>query len=69
MTSRKTKHDLPTHYSMKGIKNLPEDSIVLLEQIKTIDKSRVRYYIGKASVRQIEEIEEALRISIGMKLQ
>lgn len=68
MTSRKTKHDLPTHYSMKGIKNLPEDSIVLLEQIKTIDKSRVRYYIGKVSVRQMKEIEEALRISIGMKL-
>lgn len=45
----------------------PEDSIVLLEQIKTIDKTRVRYYIGKASVKQMEEIEEALRISFGMK--
>ena len=35
------KKDQPTHYLLSGVRGLPEDSVALLEQIKTIDKSRI----------------------------
>lgn len=35
------KKDQPTHYLISGVRGLPEDSVALLEQIKTIDKSRI----------------------------
>ena len=35
------KKDQPTHYLLSGVRGLPEDSVALSEQIKTIDKSRI----------------------------
>ena len=43
------KKDQPTHYLLSGVRGLQEDSVALLEQIKTIDKSRVISYLGKVS--------------------
>lgn len=63
--SRK-KRALPTHYVVDGAPGLSEESIVLLEQIKTIDKRRIRKYIGKMGRRQMEEIGEVLETSLGL---
>jgi len=41
-------------------------SVVLLEQIKTIDKRRIRSYIGKLNRRQMEGVNEAIEISLGL---
>lgn len=41
-------------------------SVVLLEQIKTIDKRRVRSYIGKLSREQMDSVNEAIEISLGL---
>ena len=47
LSSKLKKPNLPTHYLLKKGRGLFTDSIVELEQIKTIDKSRVQRYIGK----------------------
>lgn len=41
-------------------------SVVLLEQIKTIDKRRVVRYIGRVSREQMDGVNEALQISLGL---
>ena len=42
-----TKAKLPTHTEVKNVEGLDRDSVILLEQIRTIDKQRLRNYIGK----------------------
>ena len=44
--------------------NIP--GTVLLEQIKTIDKRRVRMYLGRMTRRQMDEISEAIETSLGL---
>ena len=60
-----TKAKLPTHYVMKAENGLEKPSIVLLEQIHTIDKQRLQKYIGKASDKALAGIEYSLAISLG----
>jgi mRNA interferase MazF len=45
---------------------LPKDSVVLLEQIRTIDKKRLREKIGKFDEEMMKQVDEALKISIGL---
>ena len=59
------KTKLPTHYTMKVENGLEKPSIVLLEQIHTVDKQRLQKYIGKASDKALAGIEYALAISLG----
>ena len=59
------KTKLPTHYTMKVENGLEKPSIVLLEQIHTVDKQRLQKYIGKASDKALTGIEYALAISLG----
>ena len=58
------KAKLPTHYYMEAGSGLVQPSIVLLEQIRTIDKRRLSNYIGKLDERHIHGINHALAISI-----
>ena len=60
------KAKLPTHYYMEAGSGLVQPSIVLLEQIRTIDKRRLSNYIGKLDERHIHGINHALAISIGL---
>ena len=46
---------------------MEKHSIELLEQIRKIDKSRIKEYIGKATKAEMKEIEAALLISVGIK--
>ena len=61
------KPKLPTHYFLKaGTVGLHEPSIVLLEQIRTLDKKRLYNYLGKLDAQQIQGINRALEISMGL---
>lgn len=60
------KADLPTHYYAAHIHGLNIPGTVLLEQIKTIDKRRVRMYLGRMTRRQMDEISEAIETSLGL---
>ncbi len=65
MITTKTVKELPTHYLFRN-SALDEMSIVLLEQVRTIDKSRVRGYLGKATEKEMTGIDKALRISLSL---
>lgn len=62
-----TKTKLPTHVQLNATQGgLSKDSIVLLEQLRTIDKQRLRERIGTLNEKQIPDIEKALSISLGI---
>ena len=60
------KSKLPIHYYVNAEDGLREPSVVLLEQIRTIDKRRLGQRIGKLSEKHIQGINQALAISIGL---
>lgn len=69
MTTRTEKRrNLPVHYLIEEAKGLTEPSMVLLEQIKTIDKSRILRYIGKISPAQMRGVEDTILVSLGLPM-
>ena len=56
----------PTHFALVGVDNLVSPSVVLTEQILTIDKSRVIKYVGKVSDEQMCSIDKAIKVSLGI---
>lgn len=66
ITSRLRKLNQSTHFLLKREGGLYRDSVVELEQIRTIDKSRVEYYIGKISRETMMRIDEVITISLGI---
>jgi mRNA interferase MazF len=65
VTSKNKKSNLPTHVKLTS-QFLERNSMVLLEQVKTIDKSRIESYIGTLTDEEMKMIDKALRISLGM---
>ena len=69
LTSRvDKKRHLPTHVLVDHNPGLKVPSIVQLEQIFTIDKRRLQRFVGNASAEEMDQIEAALKISLGMNL-
>lgn len=67
ITSQKDKTKLPTHISVSSQNcGLAKDSIVLLEQIRTIDKQRLKEHMGHLDNSAMNKIDEALSISFGL---
>lgn len=67
ITSRThTKAKLPTHTEVKDFDKLDKDSIILLEQIRTIDKQRLKQYIGLMPNHIMARVDKALAISLAM---
>ena len=59
------KAKLPTHYFINTEDGLQAPSIILLEQIRTIDKSRLIRCLDRLDEYEMEEVEEALSVSSG----
>lgn len=66
ITSRKAKNSLPTHILLENVPGLAPTSLLLLEQLRTIDRKRLRGYIGRTSKEKMLEVDAALAISIGI---
>lgn len=67
ITSRTAaKLKLPTHYYVGPGNGLTSPSVVLLEQIRTIDKRRLDRYIGRLSEQEMQKLNIALAISIDL---
>lgn len=66
ITSKKTKAKLPTHIWLSITCGLAVNSMVELEQLRTIDKSRLIKYVGKIQEGEQRLIGEALKISLGL---
>lgn len=64
------KAKLPTHVLLrKSKKRLAQNSIILIEQIRVIDKTRLKYYIGALDTAEIKAVDKALIIALGIELQ
>lgn len=67
ITSRLDKAKLPTHISLEAAScGLQKDSIVLLEQIRTIDKKRLKDRMGSLDPNAMNRVDNALSISFGL---
>jgi len=67
VTSRINKAKMPTHIEIKGDEyGLSKDSVVLLEQIRTIDKKRLKEKIGHVDDSIINMVNEAVSVSLGL---
>lgn len=60
------KPNLPTHLSLNGLDFLDNGSLLLLEQIRTIDLQRVTSYIGTIPADKMKLVDQALTISVGL---
>ncbi len=67
ITSQINKAKLPTHIEINAEEyGLAKDSVVLLEQIRTIDKKRLREKIGHLDDELMEKVNEAIGVSFGL---
>ena len=65
ITSRMNKAKLPTHVEIDATQyQLVKNSVVLLEQIRTIDKKRLRDFICHVVHKLMAQVEEALKVSM-----
>ena len=68
ITSQLGKARLPTHIRVPGREaGLTKDSVVLLEQIRTLDKRRLREHMGRLSDEQMSKVNEAIAVSFGLE--
>ena len=65
LTSRLTKKPLPTHVTF-SCEHLSQGSVALLEQVRTIDKSRLKQRVGWVTPEVMEQVNKAMMISLGL---
>ncbi len=67
ITSQINKAKLPTHIEL-GAKTygLSKDSVILLEQIRTIDKKRLKDRMGKLDDKLMDKVDNAIAVSFGL---
>ena len=67
ITSQKEKSKLPTHIELDSSQcGLSKDSIVLLEQIRTLDKRRLKERMGRLGDDAMNQVDSALSVSFGL---
>ena len=68
ITGQLTKAKLPTHVDLAGRENgLAKNSVVLVEQVRTVDKTRLKEYICTLDKQIMEQVDQALLISMGLR--
>lgn len=68
VTSRKdTREKLPTHFYVGEENGLGHQSVVMLEQLRTLDKQRLDKYVGRLDKKQLAELDYALAVSLDLK--
>jgi len=69
ITSQQSKANLPTHIPLNADSSgLAKDSVVLLEQVRTIDKKRLKEKMGSVDQNYMSEINDAISISFGLNV-
>ena len=67
ITSQTGKARLPTHIELSAnTYGLPKESVVLLEQIRTLDKRRLREHMGRLDEAQMQRVDNAIAVSFGL---
>ena len=65
ITSRQAKAHLPTHVNVGKMPGMNSRSIILLEQVRTIDKSRLLEYVGYLRPNAMRRVNKAIEVSMG----
>lgn len=65
ISSKLTKNHLPTHVFIE-LEGLQKKSVILLEQLRTIDKKRIREKVGKVNEAMMQEVNMAMRTSLDL---
>lgn len=66
ITSKLLKHNIPTHISIQSRPGLPKDSTVMLEQVRTIDKRRLKSLLCELTADEMNEVDKALAVSFAL---
>ncbi len=67
ITSQQDKTNLPTHIKVSADgSGLQKDSIILLEQVRTIDKKRLKERMGTLDITSMDRVDKALSVSFGL---
>ena len=67
ITSQKDKTKLPTHISVAPLScGLPKESVILLEQVRTLDKRRLREKMGRLDDAAMRQVDTAIAVSFGL---
>lgn len=67
ITSKTHKKHMPTHVDVQPYESgLPLPSVILLEQLRTLDKTRLYQYVGAVGGHAMEKINRALLVSLGI---
>lgn len=67
ITSRSGKRPLPTHIKLDdNFHGLHQNSMVLLEQVRTIDRARLKEYIGRLNAATMQYVDHAIAVSFGL---
>ena len=70
ITSQTGKAKLPTHIELAAMSyGLPKDSVILLEQIRTLDKRRLREHMGRLDSALMKQVDSAIAVSFGLHPQ
>lgn len=67
ITSKTTKNRLPTHIEVSADKHgLSKNSVILLEQVRTIDKKRLKEKMGHLEDDVMQQVNRAITVSLGL---
>ena len=70
ITSQREKAKLPTHLPLDAVScGLAKDSVVLLEQVRTLDKKRLKERMGELDSAAMHRVDSALSVSFGLEQQ
>lgn len=68
ITSQMNKAKLPTHIPLSAAEYaLPKDSVILLEQVRTIDKQRLKEKVCRLDAAMMQRVDQSLLISLGLQ--
>ncbi|MCL2739652.1 MAG: type II toxin-antitoxin system PemK/MazF family toxin [Oscillospiraceae bacterium] len=67
VTSQVSKAKLPTHIEIAAGQGLEKDSVILAEQIRTLDKKRLKEQVGHLDNRSLQQLNSALVTSFGLQ--
>ena len=67
ITSQMGKAKLPTHIELQAMRyGLPKESVILLEQVRTLDKRRLKEKMGDLDLESMNRVDHALSVSFGL---
>lgn len=67
ITTKRVDTTLPVHvFTFAKQTGLPQSSVILLEQLRVLDKSRLKDYLGTVNPITMDEVDRALKISVGL---